>query len=78
MRIIRLLGAGIVAVGIAGCSSQDWGQILKNTATGVADSACKSSSSCSTRMRRDPLAPKPAWDTGGAPPKDNPFPPFPK
>jgi hypothetical protein len=78
MNFIRLLGAVAVCLLLTGCSSSEWGQIFKNTATGIAEGACRAASNCSTGMRRDPLAPKPAWDRGGASPKDNPFPLFPK
>lgn len=70
---MRILGAVIVAMALAGCTRQELGQILKGAAAGTAESACRAASSCSTGLRRDPLAPKPAWQTGGAAPNDQPF-----
>lgn len=71
--IMRILGAVIVVTALAGCTRQELGQILKGAAAGTAESACRSASNCSTGVRRDPLAPKPAWQTGGASPKDSPY-----
>ena len=73
MTKIRLLGLAAVVSALAGCSGTDVGQLLRNTAAGVAEQACRSASNCSTGMRRDPLSPKPAWQTGGATPKDSPY-----
>ena len=74
MTIFKVLSAAVVGFSLAGCADGQWGEILRNTATGVAEGACRSASNCSAGMRRDALAPKPAWDKGGASPKDNPFP----
>lgn len=71
--MIRMINAALVGLALAGCSSDDMGQLLKNTARGTAESACRAASNCSTGMRRDPLSPKPAWQTGGAAPKDSPY-----
>lgn len=71
--LIRVAVGLALIFGLTGCASTDWGQVFKGTLAGVAENACRSSSSCSTGMRRDALAPKPAWDTGGASPKDTPM-----
>ncbi len=73
MMIRRLLGAAILAAALAGCTRQELGHFLKGTAAGTAESACRAASNCSTGVRRDPLTAKPAWQTGGAAPKDSPF-----
>jgi len=73
MKIKRIIGLVVIAAALTGCADADMGQILKNTAAGMADGACRSSSSCSTGVRRDPVSPRPAWQTGGAPPKDSPY-----
>lgn len=73
MNIIRFIGAAVLVLALSGCADMDMGQLLKNTAAGTAESACRSSSNCSTGMRRDPVSPKPAWQTGGATPKDSPY-----
>lgn len=73
MTYVRLSAVAVLAVGLAGCAGMDMGQLLKNTAAGTAESACRASSNCSTGLRRDALAPKPSWDRGGASPKDSPF-----
>ena len=73
MARMRLLGLAVIVIALAGCSGTDVGSLLKNTATGVAEQACRSATNCSTGMRRDPLSPKPAWQTGGAAPKDSPY-----
>ncbi len=71
--MIRFIGAAVLGLALAGCSSGDFGQFLKNTARGTAESACRAASNCSTGVSRDPLSPKPAWQTGGAAPKDSPY-----
>jgi hypothetical protein len=73
MKIKEVFGAVVVFTVLAGCADADMGQMLKNTAAGVADGACRSSSSCSTGVRHDPVSPRPAWQTGGATPKDSPY-----
>lgn len=71
--MLKIISAAVVGLTLAGCSSGDMGQLLKNTARGTAESACRSASNCSTGIRRDPMSPKPAWQTGGATPKDSPY-----
>lgn len=73
MKLIRCAVVAMLAVGAAGCADMDMGQLLKNTAAGTAESACRAASNCSTGMRRDALAPRPSWDRGGASPNDSPF-----
>lgn len=73
MNVLRFVGVAVLGFGLAGCADMDMGQILKNSAAGTAESACRASSNCSTGVRRDALAPKPSWDRGGAAPKDSPF-----
>ncbi len=70
---MRVLGALAVLLLCAGCDTTG-GDLARNTARGVAESACRSSSNCDLGGKRDPLADKPAWERGmGAPVKD-PFP----
>lgn len=64
---------GALGLLLGGCSGGEWGRLLKTTAAGAAESACRSASNCSAGTRRDALAPKPAWETGGASPKDSPY-----
>ena len=73
MKVMRFAALAALAFALTGCADVDMGQMLKNTARGTAESACRAASNCSTGMRRDPLAPRPAWQTGGAAPKDSPY-----
>ena len=73
MKVVRFVAVAALALALSGCADMDMGQLLKNTARGTAESACRAASNCSTGMRRDPLAAKPAWQTGGAAPKDSPY-----
>ncbi len=67
------LAAAVAAIALSACTRAEMGQLLKNTARGTAESACRAASNCSTGTRRDPMSPKPAWQTGGATPKDSPY-----
>lgn len=70
---MRVLGALAVLLLCAGCDTTGE-DLLRNTARGAAESACRNSSNCDLGGKRDPLAEKPAWERGmGAPVKD-PFP----
>lgn len=73
MKAVRFVAAAALTLALTGCADMDMGEMLKNTARGTAEGACRAASNCSTGMRRDPLAPKPAWQTGGAAPKDSPY-----
>jgi hypothetical protein len=67
------IGAAVLVLALGGCSGRDLGIFFRSTAAGLAEGACRAAANCSTGMRSDPLAPKPAWQTGGAPPKDTPY-----
>ncbi len=73
MTFKRFAFVAVLGAALGGCADADLGRILKNSVAGTAESACRAASNCSAGMRRDALAPKPAWDRGGAPPKDSPY-----
>ncbi|MGE4061844.1 MAG: hypothetical protein AB7E79_00605 [Rhodospirillaceae bacterium] len=74
MGLIQRAGAALILVGLSGCSNPEWREILRNTVAGTAEGACRARAACSTGTRSDPLAPRPAWHTGGALPNDAPTP----
>ena len=70
---MRVLGALAVLLLCAGCDTTGE-DLMRNTARGVAEGACRNASNCDLGGKRDPLAEKPAWERGTGASMKDPFP----